>query len=233
MYNDSSKANQTNIQQTAYWMLEQLISIGTNEIVKKACLMKKNIAKPIYLTTIFTSDIARFSKGCLILNSDPLSTAYQVYQANFDKFLTDKSDLNIFQQIRLDSIYRNTNGIKSITSESVETLKSIMADKIDAAYAGLIHYVYYAWAKKLGIVLKPDVFFYTMHEILKRPNAYREFFTKLSGKEDIKIQYLTVESLTDMLGKKIPNKQFFHITTETNFTTASEHFKLLLGITLT
>lgn len=104
MFDDPSKANQTNIQQTAYKMLEQLIETGSDDIVKKICLMKKNVGNGVDLSTIFTTDIQRFNKGCLIFSADPVTTALEVYQANFNKFLKSKSERNIFQQVRIDTI---------------------------------------------------------------------------------------------------------------------------------
>ena len=103
MFDDPSKASQTNIQQTAYSMLETLISTNSDEMITNTCKMKKTVDRGVNLSTIFTTDIPRFSKGCLIFSSDPLSTAFDVYRANFDKFLDD-SERNIFQQIRLDNI---------------------------------------------------------------------------------------------------------------------------------
>jgi hypothetical protein len=104
MFDDPGEANQANIQQIAYIMLEQLISIGTNDTVKNVCQLKKNIGKSIDLNTIFTNDINRFNKGCLIFSSDPVATAYKVYQDNFNKYLDPDSERTIFQQVRLDSI---------------------------------------------------------------------------------------------------------------------------------
>jgi len=106
MFDDPTKANQTNIQHFAYKLLEQLITIGSDEIVQQACTMKKSVGQGVGvdLNTIFTSDIHRFNKGCLIFSTDPVSTAYQVYQANFNSFLDQTTDRDIFQQVRLDNI---------------------------------------------------------------------------------------------------------------------------------
>ena len=104
MFDNPNKANQTNIQQTAYVMLETLIGTGSNEIVKQACLLKKNVGAGVNLNTILTSDIGRFNKGCLVFSSDPVETATKVYQANFDNFLDSNAERNIFQQVRIDSI---------------------------------------------------------------------------------------------------------------------------------
>lgn len=111
MFDDPSKANQTNIQQFAYTMLEKLISNGGEDIIDKACSMEQmQNAFPVEtkvgvdLKTIFTTDYHRFNRGCLVFSTDPVSTALEVYAANFDNFLNGKSDRNIFQQVRLDAI---------------------------------------------------------------------------------------------------------------------------------
>ncbi|XWV26974.1 hypothetical protein QJ857_gp0075 [Tupanvirus soda lake] len=104
MYDNPSKANQTNIQQTAYAMLESLIATKSNELISLACKLKKTVGKGVDLTTILTSDIGRFNKGCLVFSSDPVATAFNVYRANFDKFLDPKSERTVFQQVRLDTI---------------------------------------------------------------------------------------------------------------------------------
>ena len=104
MFDDPNKANQTNIQQIAYLMLEQLISLGSNDVIQQVCMMKKTIEKSINLNTIFTNDINRFSKECLVFSSDPVSTAFKIYEANFNKFKDPETERTIFQQIRLDTI---------------------------------------------------------------------------------------------------------------------------------
>ena len=126
MFHDPSQANQAMIQKIVYDMLMNLIEVKklsndinnlsmTNNqqfceennsinIIRQACTMNKMIRKSVDLNCIFTTDISRFNKGCLIFSSDPVKTGLEVYCANFDKFLNDRSDKNIFEQIRLDSI---------------------------------------------------------------------------------------------------------------------------------
>jgi hypothetical protein len=60
MFDDPSKANQTNIQKFAFSMLEQLIVSNSNDIIKQVCLVKKIYDEGVNLATIFTSDIGRF-----------------------------------------------------------------------------------------------------------------------------------------------------------------------------
>ncbi|AYV85622.1 MAG: hypothetical protein Satyrvirus26_11 [Satyrvirus sp.] len=107
MFDDPSKANQTNIQQIAYSMLEHLISVNSDSTVEQVCIMEKNIGKRINLRTIFTSDIGRFNKGCIVFSSDPVGTAKRIYKENFDDFMKGKQDRDIFQQVRLDNILEN------------------------------------------------------------------------------------------------------------------------------
>lgn len=106
MFDDPSKATQTNIQKIAYTMLHHLILLEDDDIAINACSNKKIADLGVDLNTIFTSDSNRFDKGCLVFSSDPVYTAYTVYRANFDNFIpnSDNSNRNIFQQIRLDTI---------------------------------------------------------------------------------------------------------------------------------
>lgn len=104
MFDDPNKANQANIQQTAYSMLETLIACNSDEQVRLASKLRKIVGKGIDLNTILTMDIGRFNKGCLVFSSDPVATAIKVYRANFDKFMDPNTDRNIFEQVRLDTI---------------------------------------------------------------------------------------------------------------------------------
>ncbi len=104
MFDDPNKANQTNIQQIAYAMLETLIATNSDELVKLASESRKMVGKGVDLNTILTMDITRFNKGCLVFSGDPVATAYKVYRANFDKFMDPNAERNIFEQIRLDAI---------------------------------------------------------------------------------------------------------------------------------
>lgn len=146
-----------------------------------------------------------------------------------------------FLKIMLQSKSKNfDNGylIKEINSETVQILdNSIMSEKTDATHCGLMQYIYYAWANELGVVLKPDVFFYTIiseirDQIVCNPENYREIFTKTSGKQKLEIYELTIEKLVDCLKDHIPNQQFFDIITKTSFTTAPTHFSQVLAITM-
>jgi hypothetical protein len=128
MYENPSNANQKNIQEIAYQMLNTLIESKSDDLVKKVCQSESSDThRGVDLSKILTSDISRFNQGCLVFSTDPVSTAYQVYQSNFDSFLDDKTDRNIFQQVRLDLILEKYN---KEMEEYNKKLKRI-EDKID------------------------------------------------------------------------------------------------------
>lgn len=131
MFNDPSQANQTNIQKTAYLILEQLIASGSDSIIKQTCQMKKNVAKPINLSTILTMDIARFSNSCLVFSSDPIATAYQIYCSNFDHFLSQNSERNIFQQVRMDNILSNYQREMDLFNKALKRIEDKADDGIN------------------------------------------------------------------------------------------------------
>lgn len=104
MFDNPDKANQTNIQQTAYSMLNSLIAVSSDDVVKQVCVLNKNVGNAINLDTILTTDFGRFSKGCLVFSSDPVATAFKVYHSNFDKFMDPNAERDIFKQVRLDTV---------------------------------------------------------------------------------------------------------------------------------
>ncbi len=67
-----------------------------------------NNKETISLNKIFTHDIGRFNKSCLIFSSDPVETALDIYCRNFNNFFKE-SDRTIFEQIRLDNILTKYN----------------------------------------------------------------------------------------------------------------------------
>lgn len=103
LFDNPSKANQTNIQQTAYGMLRTLIETGDDAVVEKACVMTRSVGAGVNPATVLTSDIGRFNKGCLAFTSDPVATAFKCYRENFDNFL-EKSGRSIFEQVDIQTI---------------------------------------------------------------------------------------------------------------------------------
>lgn len=124
------------------------------------------------------------------------------------------------------------------TKDSLRILDdTIMSDKMDATHAGLIQYIYNAWARELGVVLKPDIFFYTIiselkEKIIDDPISYHDLFTKVDKKEDIVVINLTIERLVVALKERIQNQELFNIITQTTFSTEPKHFKKVVGITM-
>lgn len=128
LFDDPSKANQSNIQQIAYTMLQELINKCCDKTVEKSCMMKKCVGKGVNINTMLTSDIYRFNKGCIVFSSDPVATAIQVYQSNFDNYLgkTD-TERNIFKQIRLDIILNKYEK----EMDSYNKMKTRIEEKLD------------------------------------------------------------------------------------------------------
>ena len=61
-------------------------------------------------------------------------------------------------------------------------------------HAGLIYYAHFCWAKELGMVIRPDMLWYTIISdltecILKFPSYFRYLFTESEEKQDISLDY--------------------------------------------
>jgi len=128
MYNDPTTVNQTNIQKNAYHMLETLIKTNSNEIITNSCKMGTKKDNYLDLSKIFTIDISRFNKGCLIFSSDPVATAMDIYTANFNKFLDPETDRNIFQQVRLDKILAKYHEVVDIYHRELKRISGKLDD---------------------------------------------------------------------------------------------------------
>lgn len=121
VFNDVTKVNQVMIQQLAYDMLQTLTSYP--DLITPACATFIAVKYNINLNRMLTLDIGHFAKGCLIFSSDPVMTATTIFQANFDKFLED-SNLNIFQQIRLENILEKYRQAMVNYNKNVERVKT-------------------------------------------------------------------------------------------------------------
>jgi hypothetical protein len=135
-----------------------------------------------------------------------------------------KSDYNIY------------SFCETIKSDSIQILdNNFVAKQIDATHQGLIQYMFHAWAKELGVVLKPDMFFFTIvseikNQILKNPDEYKNLFTESENKEQITLINLTIDKLMVALEHRIPCKELFNLITKTSFSTEPIHFKQVMGI---
>jgi len=127
---------------------------------------------------------------------------------------------------------------KSIDENSIKIMPdSIISSQMDATHKGLMQYIFSAWAQELGVVLKPDVFFYTVvseikNQIISNPDKYRHLLTSSDKKEEIIVVGLTVDTLLDALEQKVPCKDLFNLVSKTSFSTEPKHFKQVLGITM-
>ncbi|XWV25634.1 hypothetical protein QJ856_gp0119 [Tupanvirus deep ocean] len=133
----------------------------------------------------------------------------------------------------------NLRGLsKTIKPDSVVLLdNSVISNKMDATHQGIMQYVFHAWAKELGVVLKPDMFFFTIvseikNQIINNPQKYRHLFTVSEKKERIELLNLTIDKLMAALESKIPCKELFSLVTKTTFSTEPSHFKHVMGITM-
>jgi hypothetical protein len=147
------------------------------------------------------------------------------------KLLTDNRN-------KYDRLHRKKLGIFfNINQSSLEVMPdSKISDQIDMVHVGLIHYVYTAWAREQGIVLTPDILFYTIiceikNYIKTNPNDFRDLFTNKSDKQQIVVGVLTLDKLMNILKDIIPSKELFDVLTKTTFTTEPTHFSTVLGIT--
>lgn len=98
MHDDPTKANQLNIQKKAYEILQTVINTGDDSIVKSVCDLKIDGKQGVDVTKMLTYDIYKYSKGCLVFSSEPLTTALQFYEKNFE-CLTQNKD--IFKQLNI------------------------------------------------------------------------------------------------------------------------------------
>src|ERR1700722_17373698 len=58
--------------------------------------------------------------------------------------------------------YRQQDLAKTFKEGNVVLLPdSTISDRMDATHQGIMQYMFHAWARELGVVLKPDMFFFT------------------------------------------------------------------------
>lgn len=125
----------------------------------------------------------------------------------------------------------------SIDESSVKIYPdSIIPKKINITHEGLIHYVFAAWREEYGVVLSPDMLYFTIiseikNHIIENPSKFRDIFTPSNDKQDLVIVGLTIDKLVEKIGEVVPCKEFFQLVTDTTFNTAPEHFKQVMGIT--
>lgn len=130
LFNDPSKANQTNIQQEALKMLQTL---EKSSVIKQCSYPMKNIHQGVDLDNILTSGYERFSKGItLVFDNNPQSLAINIYRKNFDSFLPTRlegSDRNIFEQVKIFNIL---NSYQSEMEEHEKITKRLLEKKDDS-----------------------------------------------------------------------------------------------------
>lgn len=100
---DPTSATQTKIQEISITMLKSLEKYDSAKI-SEICGSNNMKCDSIRIDKIFTQDIHKFSKGCLIFSSDPITSALKTYRDNFKDLTDSTSDRNIFQQIKIDNL---------------------------------------------------------------------------------------------------------------------------------
>lgn len=120
-------------------------------------------------------------------------------------------------------------------------IKSILTSYTsNITHGGFIGYLYYCWAKEIGVELRPDMLYYRLiseiaHNLLKRPDEYRRIFTDSDEKKEIMIETtseyeLDPETLVAALKKLVPNKEFLDLIVNTKFTSEPEGAQLARNI---
>lgn len=110
----------------------------------------------------------------------------------------------------------------------------------DITHGGLIGYLYYCWAKEIGVELRPDMLYYRLiseiaHDVLKRSEEYRSIFTDSNEKKTIMIQTigeyeLDPETLVAALKNLVPNKEFLNLIVNTKFASEPDGAQLARNI---
>lgn len=103
------------------------------DIIKQACTMNKTVGNKINLQTMLTTDIGKFVKGCFIFCSDPVTTAFDVYRANFGADVVDKirlANLLTKYEKEMDNFDKN---IKRVESKKDKPSKNKDAKNADNA----------------------------------------------------------------------------------------------------
>lgn len=127
---------------------------------------------------------------------------------------------------------------KTINADSIKLLgNSTITDQMDATHQGVMQYMFHAWAKEQGCVLKPDMFFFTVmsevkNQILAESKKYQHLFTQSETKTKIKLVNLTIDKLMVELEELMPCKELFDLVTNTSFSTEPIHFKQVMSITM-
>eukprot|EP01060_Flectonema_neradi_P031819 TRINITY_DN4929_c0_g3_i2.p1 TRINITY_DN4929_c0_g3~~TRINITY_DN4929_c0_g3_i2.p1 ORF type:complete len:470 (+),score=82.17 TRINITY_DN4929_c0_g3_i2:54-1412(+) len=102
-------------------------------------------------------------------------------------------------------------------------------------HSNLAWYLYTCWAKEMGAVLRPDMFWFTIvneiaREVKLFPNHYRSLFTASDEKieltvESREVHVLPIDSLDSLLSDNVPDKVFKACITDVPFVTeTSEGF---------
>ena len=114
-------------------------------------------------------------------------------------------------------------------------------------HAGLIFYAHFCWAKELGMVLRPDLLWYTIiseitEYILKFPDYFRYLFTDTEEKKDLILDIypgfdqqgleILTYAFTTEVRRKIANQQFFDLICNSQFESAPPLYRHAMATTM-
>ena len=131
----------------------------------------------------------------------------------------------------------NKEMLDTIDESSVKLFEdSIVSSQMDATHEGLIQYVFEAWRKELGVVLGPDILYYTVITEIKNyiSSNPQKFIGVISNifNETIETDNDGIDSMMEKLENIILCKDIFIHVKSIDFSTQPEHYKKVLGITL-
>lgn len=177
------------------------------------------VQQPIFNTSQLNSEV-------LLFNINQTST---IKERNPSKFNDDKW---------MHSFVPSTDDFGGSDFSNIKPILTSYTS--DITHGGLIGYLYYCWAKEIGVELRPDMLYYRLiseiaHDVLKCPNDYRKIFTDSDVKKEILIETtgeydLDPETLVAALKKLVPNKEFLDLIVNTKFASEPEGAQLARNI---
>lgn len=130
---------------------------------------------------------------------------------------------------------------KNISESDIDNLTTISSSITDSKYtfSGLVQYVAYCWIDEKGIVLRPDMFHHAIcceisRHIITYSAKFRMLFTENSEKEDLEVVANDdtdfINKIDSRLDKKVTNKEFKKLFTETHFKSQPDNYETVKRI---
>jgi len=150
-----------------------------------------------------------------------------MFTAKYQHFIHQND--NRYEKLKKIASTIDTESLRLMPNESI-------LNKSNYTHQGLIQYVYTAWAHELGVILKPEFFFFTIVSEIKnfsmKNGTFGKLFSEHTGKTRIEIVGLTIDKLVDVIHQSIPCQKLVQILIDTTFKSAPAHFPQVMGITL-